>query len=91
MSDSKTDSGHLMRVEHRPEEQRFVIIDGSKVAELQYSLLTNNRCDFHHTYVPFSMRGKGYAELLVEVGLAWSRAEGYQSCASCRYVAKFLQ
>jgi hypothetical protein len=36
------------------------------------------------------LRGKGLAEQLVEVGLAWANAEQLNVKASCWYVAKFL-
>ena len=38
----------------------------------------------------FRLRGKGLAEQLVEVGLAWANAEQLNVKASCWYVAKFL-
>jgi len=40
--------------------------------------------------VPFRLRGKGLAEQLVEVGLAWAKEQGYDIKADCWYVAKFL-
>ena len=81
---------------HEPNNQRFTIdiispdIDGESVmAELTYRL-TGNNIDFNHTYVPFNMRGKGLAELLVKAGLAWAESNEYEISASCSYVNPYL-
>jgi predicted GNAT family acetyltransferase len=85
---------------HEPHNQRFMIDvisanieakgDGNSViAELTYRLIGNN-IDFNHTYVPFNMRGKGLAELLVKAGLAWAESNEYEISASCSYVNPYL-
>jgi len=79
-----------MQVEHIPGEQRFIISKDDKVALLEYSLDEHRRCYFNRTYVPFAMRGQGYAELLVGAGLGWARDQGYEIFANCWYVDKFL-
>jgi predicted GNAT family acetyltransferase len=74
---------------HQPEQQRFIAdVDGS-LAILDYSL-NGESINFTSTYVPFSLRGQGYAEKLVDTGLKWAREQGYNISTSCWYVAKHL-
>lgn len=87
----------MQPVEHRPQQQRFVLpCDGSE-ARLEYRLLRSAAdsppagVDFTYTYVPPELRGKGLAEALVRRGLAWAREQDLQIQASCWYVAKFLR
>jgi predicted GNAT family acetyltransferase len=76
-------------VVHEADQQRFSLSLGEHVAELTYSL-QGQQIDFNHTYVPFGLRGKGYAEKLVDAGLAWAKSNDYTICASCSYVQRFL-
>lgn len=76
---------------HQSLQQQFVIQCADEPAVLLYSLDPNSRkINFYRTYVPDSARGKGIARKLVEAGLSWARAEGYQIEASCSYVQPFL-
>ena len=79
--------------EHQIERSRFVIIKDEKECVLDYVIQPSSdktTIDFNNTYVPFALRGQGLAEVLVEAGLAWAKAQGYQLEASCWYVKKFL-
>ncbi|WP_225667139.1 GNAT family N-acetyltransferase [Thalassolituus oleivorans] len=78
-----------MMVVHQPEQTRFIIEQDGHTCLLEYALEGQN-INFTHMYVPFRLRGKGLAEQLVEVGLAWANAEQLNVKASCWYVAKFL-
>ena len=87
----------MTEIIHKPERQVFIVSlppgeDEAQLAEalLEYSLIDNGVIDFRRTYVPFSHRGKGLAEKLVQTGLAWAREQGYSTTASCSYVQKFL-
>jgi predicted GNAT family acetyltransferase len=87
----------MTEIIHKPERQAFIIslppVEGEvQLAEalLEYTLKDNGVIDFRRTYVPFSLRGKGLAEELVQAGLAWAREQGYTITASCSYVQKFL-
>ncbi len=79
-----------MAVLHQPEQRRFVVDVGDSQGVLEYRLLADSAVDFTHTYVPFRLRGKGYAEALVAAGLDWARQQGLQVQASCWYVAKAI-
>lgn len=80
-------------VEHQLENHRFVLEQDGLTCVLDYELFESKGGDavnFTHTYVPFRLRGKGLAEELVKVGLAWADAQGLRKEASCWYVKKSL-
>lgn len=81
-----------VEIKHAPQEQRFVIQWLNEQAELLYSLDPNGRkINFYRTYVPESARGQGLARQLVEAGIEWAKAQGYEMQASCSYVQPFLK
>jgi predicted GNAT family acetyltransferase len=78
-------------VEHDPERKRFVArVDGME-ATLEYDVLDERRVDFHRTYTPPPIRGRGVAKRVVAAALAWARAEGREVVPSCWYVREFLE
>jgi uncharacterized protein len=79
-----------IKINHQPEQHRFVLTQGDAEAVLDYRI-NDNTINFHHTFVPPAFRGKGLAEKLVRHGLAWAKSEQYQLSASCSYVQKFLR
>jgi hypothetical protein len=77
------------KVEHQPEQNRFVINVDQDTAVLDYHQ-EGSSVNFTRTYVPHSLRGKGYAEKLVHAGLEWAREQSMEIQASCWYVNKYL-
>lgn len=77
-------------VEHQPDQQRFIIEQDGNTCVLDY-VRRGDTVNFTHTYVPFRLRGKGLAELLVEEALRWADGESLRKEASCWYVAKYLK
>jgi predicted GNAT family acetyltransferase len=82
-------------VNHRVEQNMFVIeVDGHQ-AELHYRLTPQasgvTAIDFNSTFVPPAFRGKGLAEKLVRAGIKWAKGQGYELHASCWYAAKFIR
>ncbi|WP_300424550.1 GNAT family N-acetyltransferase [uncultured Thalassolituus sp.] len=75
--------------EHQPENQRFILEQDGYTCVLDYTL-QGDRINFTHTYVPFRLRGKGLAEILVRDALAWADQQGLKKEASCWYVANIL-
>ncbi|HJS13803.1 MULTISPECIES: GNAT family N-acetyltransferase [Rheinheimera] len=81
-----------VEIKHSPQEQRFVIQWLNEQAELLYSLDPNSgKINFYRTYVPESARGQGLARQLVDAGIHWAKAQGYEMQASCSYVQPFLK
>jgi len=68
---------------------RFLVEINQQQAILEYRL-TGHNVNFHHTFVPPEMRGKGVAESLVRTGLSWAKQQQLTIEASCSYVQKFL-
>jgi hypothetical protein len=79
-----------VEVHHQPQQQRFFIALEDKIAMLEYTVSDEGCCDFHRTYVPFSLRGKGYADLLAQTAVSWATEQGYQLVASCWFVETFI-
>jgi predicted GNAT family acetyltransferase len=81
-----------VEIQHCVAEQRFVIQWANEQAELLYSLdLNSQKINFYRTYVPPSARGQGLARQLVDAGIHWAKAQGYEMQASCSYVQPFLK
>jgi predicted GNAT family acetyltransferase len=78
-------------VAHEPGRTRFVIAIEGAEAVLSYRMLTSSVVDFHHTWTPAELRGRGLAALLVAAGVAWARAQGHTIIPSCSYVAAWLE
>lgn len=76
-------------IKHQPDQQCFIAEVNGSLAKLEYDL-KNQSVTFTSTYVPFRLRGKGYAEELVEAGLTWARQQGYDISTTCWYVDKYL-
>lgn len=78
-----------MKIEHSVEDSKFIGMDGGEEVVLDY-VLAGNGVNFTHTFVPVSLRGKGYAEKIVRQGLVWAKERDLTVTASCWYTAKFL-
>jgi predicted GNAT family acetyltransferase len=77
-------------VVHDAAEHRFrVTVDGHDVV-LDYAVGEDGSVDFHHTFTPPALRGRGLAAEVVAAGLAWAKAEGRTVHASCWYVREHL-
>lgn len=74
---------------HETNQQRFIVSTSEGQAELDY-VRTGSSVNFHHTFVPPTLRGRGIAELLVRAALTWAADEKLNVEASCSYVARFL-
>jgi predicted GNAT family acetyltransferase len=78
-----------MEIEHKEKESKFVGGDSGEEIVLEY-VLAGKEVNFTHTFVPTKLRGKGYAETIVQQGLGWAQDKNLTITASCWYVAKFL-
>lgn len=73
---------------HEPERMRFVAeIDGTE-AVLEYRVPEPAVRDYHHTFVPPALRGRGLATELVEFALEDARAAGVRVIPTCPFVAR---
>lgn len=78
-------------VEHRPEQNRFVIVMPEGDAKLAYRMTSPNVMDMVSTFVPSSARGRGTGALLAEAALNYARDHNFQVIPSCWYVGEFIE
>ena len=81
----------MTEVVHQTGKSRFVIAADGAEAVLSYRMVAPTVVDFHHTWTPAELRGRGLAAALVAVGVAWARTEGLTIIPSCSYVAAWLE
>lgn len=78
-------------VVHDEAAHRFrATVDGQDVV-LDYVPGADGSVDFHHTFTPPALRGRGLAAEVVEAGLAWAESHGKTVHASCWYVREYLE
>jgi predicted GNAT family acetyltransferase len=75
--------------DHREASRFEAVVDG-EVAFLQYERRPNAFV-FLHTEVPESLRGRGIASQLAQVGLQSARAEGLPIVVRCPFVQAYLK
>ena len=79
-----------INVKHDKEEQVFYADLGGAVAELSYTIPSDQTIDMMHTYVPVEHRGHGIGEKLVETALAYAKENNYRVIPSCSFVARYV-
>lgn len=77
-------------IKHDKEEQVFYADLGGEVAELTYTIPSDDAINMMHTYVPQEHRGHGIGEKLVEAALAYAKENNYRVIPSCSFVARFV-
>ncbi|MFZ2527834.1 MAG: GNAT family N-acetyltransferase [Rhodococcus sp. (in: high G+C Gram-positive bacteria)] len=83
-------NNEIRRVEHLPQQSRFVLYIGDALAgHADYTQVDDVR-DFDHTVTEPEFRGKGVAGDVVRQALDATRAEGLKVGTSCSYVEKFV-
>jgi len=80
-----------MRIEHQPESQRYVLIDGDAiVGEVEY-VTAGTTLSLVRAEVPIELRGQGLGIPLVRGTLEAIRDQGDLSVVPvCPYIAKFM-
>ena len=80
-----------MRIEHQPESQRYVLIDGEAVVgEVEY-VKAGDTLSLVRAEVPLELRGQGLGIPLVRGTLEAIRDEGGLTIVPvCPYIAKFM-
>ncbi|KGQ69861.1 acetyltransferase [Chelonobacter oris] len=78
-----------MQIQHQHNSEQgafFIEQNGSRIAELTYRTLGDNRLDAHHTFVDSRLRGQGIADELYRAFIAFVDQKGYQVRPSCSYI-----
>jgi uncharacterized protein len=76
-------------VEHRTEQQRFVLTMPEGEARLAYRM-SANVMDLASTFVPAAARGRGAGAQLVEAALVFAREKNFQVVPTCWYAEEFI-
>ncbi len=76
-------------VRHDPATCRFITEIDGHLAHADYTL-DGTRMTFTHTFVPPELRGRGIAEQLVRLALAYARERNLRVIPACSYVSTFI-
>ncbi|GAB4288724.1 MAG: GNAT family N-acetyltransferase [Ignavibacteriaceae bacterium] len=78
-------------IKHEPENQRFITVIDGKECLIEYSIPEDGIIDFHHTFVPYQLRGRAIAAELVKTALNYARTNNFKVIPSCSYVNRFIE
>jgi predicted GNAT family acetyltransferase len=78
-------------VRHDTAAKRLVLDIDGELAVLEYRELNATTLDYHRTYVPPALRGRGMASIVTEHALRYARDHGYRVVPSCPFVARFIE
>lgn len=78
-----------IEVKHNPEEKRFEVALGDKIAMVEY-MMGGPDIIFTHTEVPPEFEGKGIAGKMAHVALEYAKAEGYKVRALCPFISAYI-
>ncbi len=77
-------------IQHDEKNQEFYIETPEGKALLSYEKKGVATLDFHHTFVPPELRGKGIAEKIVAEGFDYAAKNNLKVIPSCPYVARLV-
>jgi len=80
-----------MEVQHDSEGQRFFIPTEDGEAVLSYTMFSDDIIDLQHTEVPRSARGRGLADALIRVALAYAREHALHVIVTCPFAQRWLR
>ena len=78
-----------MNIRHDEINHEFSVEFPEGKASLHYER-QGDVLNFHHTFVPPELRGKGIAEEIVKAGFQFVEANDLKAIPSCPYVARFV-
>ena len=79
----------MSSVQHDETEKKFFVETPEGKALLHYER-DRDVLNFHHTFVPPELRGKGLAEEVVQAGFDYAREHHLKVVPSCPYVARLV-
>ena len=79
----------MSEVKHDSGTQEFYVETPEGKALLHYER-EGDALNFHHTFVPPALRGKGIAEKVVTEGFKYADEHHLKVIPSCPYVARFV-
>jgi predicted GNAT family acetyltransferase len=76
---------------HEPASHRFTLSSDGALAILDYRVLDATTLEYHHTYTPRALRGRGIASRLVAYALRHALDHGLKVVPACPFVAAFIR
>ncbi len=80
-----------LEVKHDEQAGRYYALIDGREAVCDYGRAGDGVLDFHHTYVPPELRGKGIADELVRQALEDVLARGLKVIPSCWFVRAYIE
>ena len=80
-----------VNVKHDKKNRQFRTEIEGKNAYLRYLMRDKDTIDFHHTYVPFELRGKGIAAEIIKEGFKYAEDNKLKVIPTCSYIHTFLR
>ena len=78
-------------ISHDSEAGRFTAELDGHIAYLDYKRRQDGRLDYHSTFVPEALRGRGIASRLVEHAVRHAADRGLKVVPTCPFVASWLE
>ena len=78
-------------VQHDPKQHKYYAVVEGHEGEVVYAEEANGTRNFHHTYVPPELRGRGVAEAIVRHALDDTKKQGHGYVATCPFVKGFVE
>jgi len=85
------DSAAGEAIRHEPASHRFTLSFEGALAVLDYRVVDATTVEYHHTYVPRELRGRGIASRLVTYALRHALDNRLKVIATCPFVAAFIR
>ncbi|MBI4358612.1 MAG: N-acetyltransferase [Candidatus Omnitrophica bacterium] len=79
----------MSEIKHDTDAQEFYVETPEGRALLHYER-DGNTLNFHHTFVPPPLRGKGLAEKIVSAGFEYAEKNNMKVISTCPYVARLV-
>ena len=82
------DADPELRIQHGEQNGKgafFIEVEGSRVGELVYSRLGEDRVNIVHAEVGPRLQGRGAARRLLNAAVAWARETNTRITATCPY------
>ena len=80
----------MPNITHSPDTQRFETTNDGHTAYLSYAIIDNNTLNYHHTFVPPQLGGRGVGTALVKYAVQYANQNNKTIIPSCSFVAHYI-
>jgi hypothetical protein len=86
-----SDPGAADTPRHEPASHRFTLSVDGVLAVLDYRVIDATTVEYHHTFVPRELRGRGIASRLATYALGYALENRLKVIPICPFVAAFIR